>query len=80
MIEPFTNRGFLMNNADWAIQVKTSIEHLNKLLAQTPEGVDVTVSAAKVNDQVGAQSFGFADETKSVWQVKVEATKMERLL
>jgi hypothetical protein len=69
-----------MNKADWVIQVKTSIEHLNKLLAETPEGVDVTVSATKVNDQVGAQSFEFADETKSIWQVKVEATKIERLL
>ena len=62
----------------WVGEVKDELRKLNDLLASVPEGIDVKVTTAKVNAQIGGiTEYSGANQ---VWKVSVGATKTETLI
>ena len=68
----------LAARTQWVGAVKDELRKLNDLLASVPEGIDVKVTTAKVNAQVGGVTeYSGANQ---VWKVSVSATKTETLI
>jgi hypothetical protein len=68
----------LAARTQWVGEVKDELRKLNDLLASVPEGIDVKVTTAKVNAQVGGVTeYSGANQ---VWKVSVSATKTETLI
>lgn len=65
----------LAARTQWVGEVKDELRKLNDLLASIPDGIDVRVTTAKVNVQVGGITAYIA--ANQVWKVSVGTTKTE---